>query len=169
MGSSPYMYFTPYQRDIQAALEALRVREFEAGRYDPAMEAADPPAYMFEFSFPLDESVPSPGAQHASIDEAMDAAMESGTRSILDISQITSQPDFSAACPLDADDLTTLFGTTEPTRAIIERVLVQGERAFDGDPYELFWDQIERGQARYIIAYDGAKPSEIFFAGMSWD
>jgi len=169
MGANSYAYFTPYQRDIQAALNALRVREFEAGRYDPAMQMADPPAYMFEFTFPLDDSVPSPGAQHASIEEAMDAAMESGTRSILDISQITSRPDYSAACPLDPDDMTKLFGSTEPTRAAVERVLLQGEPAGEGDPYELFWDRIERGQARYLVVYDGSQPSEIFFAGFSWD
>ena len=169
VGASPYCYFTPYKADIQAALDALREREFKAGRYDPAMRMASPPAYMFEFTFPLDETVPAPGAQHASIDEAVEASAESGTRSILDIMRVSTTPDFSAASPLDADDLVRLFGTAEPTREIVQRVLINGEQPFDGDPDEDFWDQIERGQGRYVVTYAGSEPREIFFAGFSWD
>ena len=169
MGANPYCYFTPYQQDIQAALTVLRQREFEAGRYDPAMQMADPPAYMFQFKFPLDDTVPSPGAQHGSIDQALEAAAESGTRSILDIFQISSMPDFSTASPLDDATLISLFGSAEPTREVVERVLVDGQRAFEADPYAAFWDQIERGQGRYITVYAGSEPREIFFAGYSWD
>ncbi len=32
-----------------------------------------------------------------------------------------------------------------------------------------FWEDIERGMARYIILYDGDKPTELFFAGYSFD
>ena len=60
MGASPYFYFTPYQDDIHAALQALREKEFEAGRYDPAMQMAEPPSYMFLFAFPPDDRVPGP-------------------------------------------------------------------------------------------------------------
>jgi hypothetical protein len=166
MGANPYFYFTPYQSDIRAALQALREKEFNAGRYDPAMQMADPPSYMFEFSFPPDETIPGPGAQHGSIDEAIGAAMESGTRSILDIMRIADEPDFFAACPLPPDDLIAMFGTAEPTRDLVEEVLIKKQR---GDPLERFWGRIERGQGLYIIVYDGAQPREIFFAGYSWD
>jgi hypothetical protein len=73
MGANPYFYFTPYQKDIQAALEALREQEFKAGRYSPAMSMADPPSYMFAFKFPPDDTSPAPGARHNSIGEAIDA------------------------------------------------------------------------------------------------
>ena len=36
MGGHPYWYFVPYQENIQEALNALRQREFQAGRYNPA-------------------------------------------------------------------------------------------------------------------------------------
>jgi hypothetical protein len=124
---------------------------------------------MFQLRFPLDDNVKGPGAQHDSIEEAMDEAEESGTGSILDLARITSEPDFCAACPLDADDLVSLFGSAEPTRATVESVLVNLEREFDGDPDELFWEQIERGQGRYIVVYAASKPTEIFFAGYSFD
>jgi hypothetical protein len=166
MGANPYFYFTLYRKDIQAALDALRQREFTAGRYDPAMQAADPPSYMFQFNFPPDDTSPAPGAQHNSIEEAIDAGAESGTRSILDIMQITDEPDYFAACPLSSDHLMELFGTTQPTRDLIEQVLIgSGNRDFDWK----FWEQIDRGQGRYIVVYENSEPRELFFAGMSWD
>lgn len=170
MGSHPYFYFTPYQQHIEAALQALREQEFKAGRYDPAMRMADPPRYMFELRFPPDASWPHPpGAQHSTIEEAIDASMESGTGSILDLSRVASEPDFCAACPLPDDDLLKLFGTTQPTRDLLEGVLLKGDRQFGHDPFELFWGGIERGQGRYIVAYANSQPSEIFFVGYSFD
>ncbi|MGA2127528.1 MAG: hypothetical protein ABSG76_15405 [Xanthobacteraceae bacterium] len=169
MGASSYFYFTPYQDDLDAALQALREKEFEAGRYDPAMQMAEPPSYMFLFAFPPDDRVPGPGPQHASIEDALEAAAESGTRSILDIMSIAHEPEYSAACPLPSAELEALFGTDEPSRDLVDEVLVKGRRLLGRDPDKLFWDRIERGQGRYIVVYDGAEPDEIFFAGMSWD
>jgi hypothetical protein len=67
------------------------------------------------------------------------------TRSILDIMQITNEPDYSAACPLSPDELSELFGTVEPTRELVENVLI-AEHTF-GDIQ--FWERIDRGQGRY--------------------
>jgi hypothetical protein len=169
MGSHPYYYFTPYQKDIHAALEGLREQEFKAGRYTPAMEMADPPSFMFKFRFPPDEASPAPGARHDSINEALDATGESGTGSILDIMRITDQPDFLAACSLPPDELIELFGTTEPTRERLQTVLIAGTPRRQRSAATRFWDQIGRGQARYIVLYDKAEPSEIFFIGYSVD
>jgi hypothetical protein len=38
MGTEPYWYFVEYQSDIDGALQELRKREFEAGRYNPVMD-----------------------------------------------------------------------------------------------------------------------------------
>ena len=48
------------------------------------------------------------------------------------------------------------FGTTKPTAEELE------------DSDELF-DQIERGQGIYVIVYENDEPSQIFFAGYSYD
>ncbi len=71
MGGHPWFYFVEYQTDINGALQALRRREFEAGRYNPAMWM--PP-------FPVEADTSAPGAQHASREEAMEAADADGTR-----------------------------------------------------------------------------------------
>lgn len=163
MGANPYFYFTPYQADIDAALQVLRQQEFAAGRYDPAMQKANPPSFMFMFRFPPNETSPCPGAQHASIEEAIDAGAESGTGSILDIYQVAEKADYGAACPLPTAELESLFGTTQPNRNQVEAALARGPSA------DAFWSRIERGQARYIVIYTGHEPNEILFAGYSWD
>ena len=92
----------------------------------------------------------------SSIEEALEIADADGTASILDIQQISDAPDFCCAAPFSVDELKTYFGSDHPTRANIE--------ASQG-----YWEDLERGQARYTIAYAGGKPSEIYFAGYSFD
>jgi hypothetical protein len=36
MGGHPWWYLVPYEKDVAKSLEALRQREFKAGRYNPA-------------------------------------------------------------------------------------------------------------------------------------
>jgi hypothetical protein len=144
MGGEPWFYFVPYQPDILAALQALRRREFEAGRYNPAV------------MFPMDANVHSPGAQHASIKEALEASDADGTRSILDMERIGQSPDYGVAVPLPPEILMELYDTRQPTRKMIEQNME-------------FLDSIERGQGVYVIVYEGESPSEIFFAGFSYD
>jgi hypothetical protein len=170
MGAHPYFYFVPYQSDIQRALDLLREREFQAGHYHPAMRAANPPRYMFEMKFPPDSSWPSPGPKHGSIREAVDSAMEEGTGSILDLNRVTSQPDFGAVSPIPDGDLIKLFGTTKPTRELLETLLFPKRREdYRADLMELFWDRIRRGEGRYVILSAASEPSELFLVGYSWD
>jgi hypothetical protein len=79
-----------------------------------------------------------------------------GTRSILDITRISARPDYCCAAPLLNSELERYFGTEKPTEAMVRD---SGE----------FWEDIERGMARYVILYDGDKPKSIFFAGYSFD
>ena len=77
MGGHPYWYFVSYEGDAGQALDALREREFLAGRYNPVLR-------YIEFDDP-GFSAQQPGPQHDSIEAAMEAALEEGTRSILDV------------------------------------------------------------------------------------
>lgn len=147
MGAEPYFYFVKYQSDINAALQALRKREFKAGRYNPVLDLID---------FPLDSESPAPGADHDSIEEAIEAAGADGTRSILDIESVSDEPEFCTASPVPDETLIGLYGTTEPTRKMIEE-------------NDEFLEDVERGHAVYIIVYNGGKPDEIYFGGLSFD
>jgi hypothetical protein len=178
MGAHPYWYYTPYQLDLTAALQALRKQEFQSGRYNPVVSL---------LQFPITDQTPSPGAQHFSIEAALEAADAEGTRSILDISRISDIPYplsadeldlellaeeniealYSAAFPLASTELITLFGTEQPTHKMIESVIV--DDTIDSEAAEDFWDSIDRGSARYIIVYEESQPTEIFFVGYSFD
>ena len=147
MGGESWFYFVPYQADVIGALQALRRREFQAGRYNPATPFLE---------FPVDAGTSGPGAQHASIEEAIEDADADGTRSILDMERISAEPDYGAVTPLSDEALIDLFGTTKPTREMLE------------SSDELF-ESLERGQGVYVVAYQDDKPSELFFAGYSFD
>jgi len=99
MGGHAWTYFVPFEPDILAAMQALRRREFEAGRYNPAVR------------FPMDRKAPSPGAQHASIEAALAASDADGTRSILDMGRISQSPDYGVVVPLPLERLEELYGT----------------------------------------------------------
>jgi hypothetical protein len=147
MGAHPYWYFVPFQSDVQAALDQLREREFKAGRYNPVVSF---------LNFPLGANAPAPGPKHPSIQKALAAAEEDGTRSILDIEQVADEPDFCTASPLDEELLEDLYGTTQPTRSMIEGNMD-------------FMEEVDRGQCVYCTVHKDGKPHEILFAGYSFD
>ena len=147
MGGHPWWYFVPYQPDIDAALQALKEREFKAGRYNPVMRYP---------AFPITPESPSPGPQHASIKEALHSSGEDGTRSILDMESVSETPDETVVSPLGDHKLKELFGTTQPTHAMVEE-------------NDTVFEDLDRGEAVYIVVYEKGQPNEIFFAGYSFD
>jgi len=147
LGGHPWFYFVEYEPDLNAALQKLREREFMAGRYNPAVDFPE---------FPVGPQSPAPGAQHDSIEEALEDSDADGTRSILDMERVGEVPDYGVVAPLPKEELMNLFGTNRPTREMVE------------SSDELF-DALERGQGVYVVVYDGGQPSEIFFAGYSFD
>ena len=149
MGAEPWSCFVPYQPDIAAALEAAKAQEFAAGRYR-VFDPDDPPA---------------------TIDEACEQAAESGTASVLDMIGVADTPHeevsdmfasgelpshFGMVAPLDPARLRELYRTDRPTRPLVEKNLG-------------FYEWIDRGLGVYVIVYEGETPSEIFFAGYSFD
>jgi hypothetical protein len=147
MGAEPYWYVVKYKPDIDAALQELRRREFQAGRYNPAMPF---------IHFPLGPNPPAPGSKHATIAEAFEDADADGTRSILDLERVSDEPDFGAVTAVSDEELVRLFETARPTRETVEA---------NHD----FWEDIERGQGIYIVLYKNDEPDEIYFAGYSCD
>ena len=162
MGGHPYWYFAKYQTDEKTSLEALRQQEFIAGRYNPVLPF---------IKFPITDNSYSPGAKHSSIDEALEASEADGTRSILDISEVSNIPYTEAldlsnqggvdlycmTFPLSNDELIDLFGTHQPSQRMVESSIDE------------LCEIIDRGTARHIVICDRNKPVEIFFIGCSFD
>lgn len=171
MGGEPYWYYAKYQTDVDTTLQALRQQEFIAGRYNPALPFID---------FPISADSPAPGSQHLSIEEAMEAAEADGTRSILDMFQVSTisysealasseQDGMELLCttfPLSADELTHLFNTDKPTHEMVEAVIVSSQQNEAADE---FWEGIDRGTGRHIVIYENNEPVEVFFSGYSFD
>jgi len=147
MGGHPYYYFVEYQPDTEVALQDLRHREFEAGRYNPAQPFP---------RFPIRPDSPAPGAEHESIYEAIEDAAEDGTRSILDIETVSDWPDFGVASPLSEEEVERTFGTKQPTKELVSGKLN-------------FLASVERGHCVYITVFESGKPRELFFGGYSFD
>jgi hypothetical protein len=147
MGAHPYWYTVTYRPEIEAALDELREREFRAGRYNPAMPF---------IHFPITAASPTPGPRHRTIADAVAASSADGTRSILDINSIADEPDFGVAAPLAPEVLRALYGTTQPSVTAVEGNMD-------------FLDDVERGQAVYVVCYDRGSPSHLVFAGYSFD
>jgi len=146
MGGHAYWYYVPYQPNIQTALDALREREFRAGRYNPVMPFID---------FPLEPDAPAPGNQHRTIADALEDSAEDGTRSILDLERVGMKPDFCTVVAVPASELEGLYGTANPTREMVEDME--------------FFEEVDRGHGVYVVLYENDQPSEILFAGVSFD
>jgi hypothetical protein len=143
MGGHPYFYIVPYEAP-ETALQKLRIREFKAGRYNPAI--------MFP-RLPVTVSSPAPGPKHRTIDEALGASGADGTRSILDIDRISDDHEFGCASPLSQDILRNIYGTTKPTKAAVEANMD-------------FLDDVERGFAVYFLIYDSDLPTGNYVCGL---
>ena len=164
MGAEPWSYFVPYEPDAESVMEKLKNQVFESGEYFPRTlprfgggEGAPPflldiqekARAQYEAMFagnPIPET----------IDEAREIADADGTKSILDMDAIADEPDDGVVVPLSDAQLTELFGTNQPTHAMLEG----SGKVYDG---------IERGQGVYTVVYDQGEPSELFFAGYSYD
>lgn len=92
----------------------------------------------------------------ATPEEVLENAMEEGTRSILDITKIGDEPGYLTASRIDDEDLVHYLGSTRPSLAAIEE-------------NQEIYDEIDRGTARYIVAYEGDDPKHIVFIGYSFD
>jgi hypothetical protein len=133
-------YYTPYRQDVATTLEDLRQQEFAAGRFHLS------------------------NLRPATIHQANINSDADGTRSILDIEHVTETPDFASVSPLSRARLIEAFGTDRPDRQTVERVLLEANEAL-----EEALEEIERGEGRYVIIYDGESPTEVFFCGFSCD
>jgi hypothetical protein len=147
MAGIAYSYIVDYDPDINRALQTLREREFLAGRYYPA---------VLNLWLRKERDLPSPGPQHGSIEEAREAAMEEGTQSILDLDHVSTTPETCAISPLKHEELIELYGTTKPTRDMVE---------FDYGWY----DYADRGRGIYVIIYEDEEPVSLFIGGYSFD
>lgn len=71
---------------------------------------------------------------------------------------ISTQREWGKFAPLSDDELIRYYGTTKPTRDVVEAY-----REVD------FWEDLDRGYGVYFIVYTDEKPTEIYFGFYSND
>ena len=169
MGASAWGYFTPYKENVQEALEELRQKEFQEGRY--YRPGANLPDTFEEWIKQL--NLPAEKAQHyregfnnlkssskikpSSIEELFELNKESGTHSILDIFEIGTSTDEDQSGTITNEDLVRLFGVDTPDHQMVE------EKAVD------LLDFRGRFLCTYVVVYKDGQPDELFFTGYSGD
>ena len=167
MGADFYGYYVPYQEDKNKALQELRLREFEAGRYTAALIENDIyPEYGPDTSPFMDDvsDEPAPGKVHESIEDALndEMAQEEGTGSILDLREVSDKKEMCVAHIPTKEDMLEYFGTDKPNRKQLE----------DG-----IWDYSDylanligvRGIGFCITVFSDEQATELFFGGWSFD
>lgn len=144
MGASEWREQAPYgDGDIEAALEMCRWRVFQAG------------AYLDEW-----DEEERDGAAPGSPDELLQGQPEDGTHSIIDMCEgVSTQPSAFTVSPLTPTQLQEAFGTNRPTLAAVTAWLDHT----DISAVRRRWEGL------YVVAWDGAHPSDIIFAAFSGD
>ena len=187
MGGEPWGGFVPYQPDITKALHALQDEVFQRGEYDKPYADI---SFLDDFDFfsitdeEREELMPQytltalrqplrrvgigglrqwlkdlNAASEVHTREELDALTclsTDGPRSVFDMNEISADPTGGAAVLLPPSELLRLYGTDRPTRERVEQ-------------NSGYYDNIRRGHGIYIIVYEEDSPSEIYFAGYSYD
>lgn len=133
MGADTWIYYVPYEEDINNVLKKLKETVFEKGEFTGS-----------EYNPKTIE------------DAKKNTETYGGTQSILDIKEVSDEIEMASVSPLERDVLIEIYGTGKPTHEMI-------------DENQDFYDLIDRGEAIYIIVYKNNKPTEIMFAGYSFD
>jgi hypothetical protein len=175
MSGNYWQHFVPYQSDIRRAFDALRQSMFEHGEY----QLTPPPFAGITFEEycqyyapePVDSLPDEQRAEYAAlfqrwstpfepktIDELLEWNHSEGTGTPLDITVFAEYAAPGAMGGLTSDQLAQVFGTTEPTRNMIEEARGRVLRYISG-----------RGSGIYIVIYRDSAPDEIFFAGITGD
>lgn len=174
MGASSWSYFVPYQADIRKALMELRAEVFARGDYEAVYIHPPEDAILFDafdawYSswhgdikplrqlFDKVPGDPQPEPAPESIDQLLELCGENGTHSIIDMRDVSAEPDFGTVSPLDEEDLGQMFGTIWPTHEMAEAKLNE------------LMDLSDRWVGTYLTLYKEKQPDEILFVGCSGD
>jgi len=165
MGATGWYYITPYQSDINQALQSLRRKILESGEYKGTdiflRKTFDgfwdelPPDAKSDIEAEIRKLQNQPKA--LTPEDAIAQAGGLDTHSILDIYYISDVPDYGSASPLTHSEMLEVFGTTTPEISNINF----------SDLTSTLHNYRYRGQAVYIILYEQFQPTTIFFSGFT--
>ena len=166
MGASGWGYFTPYQSNIEAALQDAQQRVFESGAYGPSLQFSEQMLSQIPQLKAAADSMKEVEAEMlnafgpiTSIDDLREAFVEAGTHTIIDIERISLEPEIGTASPAPQAVIQEVYGSPKPTHQDVDSK--QGTLI---EILDLRW-----WQATYVIVYKDGEPNEIYFEGCSGD
>ena len=184
MGASEWVYYVPYQEDIEQAFQTLRQQVFETKSYHNWAEVLEyeqiKEALCVEHDVDIqdEEAVekllqaegPIEISDARTIEELLEKPDDGqGTHSILDITQFypswqepvsaDSSNGMRTILPFSRKNLIRFWGTEQPTKERAEDVFAQRD----------VWSIIHRWMGYYAVIYQNEFPYEIAFVGCSGD
>lgn len=149
MGSHPWSCTAQYEEPLEQVLLKARHKEF--------LESVCEDRSEFQSEDAIEDG----------ISEYIEECDADGTCSILDVENVTTNPEdfnYGQSCPLSKESLTALFGTDKPTADTINK-----NRGGFNSPLYRVYEKLNRGQSCYIVSYENDRPARIHFFGMSYD
>ena len=128
MGATGWRYFVDWQKDINEALKALQKEVFRTRKYQ-CQHGGDPHEWIegLDELFvragqrrPQSPPIRPPGWSPATIDELLAHVDQEGTHSILDVLGVAITEEFGHVYPAPEAWLLETYGTTRPTRQMVE-------------------------------------------------
>jgi hypothetical protein len=154
MGATGWIYFTPYQSDVEKALQELREQVFHSGRYEyhigQALDLSAIDKWDAEGNARFQEMVEAARQRAKTIDGLLEVVDYSGTHSILDVRHTSDTPGHDVICSASQSQLMDWFGTGKPTRKTVE----DNVAAFYDEAYPIFF-----------VIYKDDVPDEFCFSG----
>lgn len=172
MGASGWSYFVPFKQDVRKAFQDLKTKVFrDKDYYDPYARYDD--SLTFEdflpkgieltedlkriFRIEYENLLKAKKIVPRTIEELIRKNGETGTHSILDISEISETEDYNRSGKIRDSDLLDIFSTLKPSKDLII------SKGSDLQTYRGRW------LCTYVIAFQKDLPSEIYFTGFSGD
>lgn len=124
MGASSWIYYTPYQENLEQAFQALRQHIFETDDYHHFWQMHDHDEYEGLVDIKGKEIFPSvPPPQ--TIEEVKKRSQPEGTHSILDLSRLITDSHYYGDVPLQEEMIRALFEDARPTKAMVEAIVFE--------------------------------------------
>jgi hypothetical protein len=171
MGASEWMSFAPYQPDMNKVIQDLREDAFRNGKYYNFAEYAlkqlrdldyeDYNPYEYHPRYRLTKAELERLkilSQPETLEDLIKIQGDSGTHCIIDIDGISPTPQYRMATPVSEEQLVELFGTTKPTRTMVEML-----KPHFKDLINEYW------MAVCLVVYKNDEPDEVFIYGITGD
>lgn len=124
MGASSWMYYVPYQENLEHAFQTLR-------------------QHLFETDGAFDDYVPPP----QTIREGLERSEGAGTHTAMDLEWLEAHPRDYSTVPLSPEILQRFFVEAVPTRALVEELVAFVEKQNVGSEPQMNWNSCFSGHS----------------------